>query len=232
MTGFLALDEGAVRWVWDLLRQTYGDLSREPSNDPLGELVATILSQHTSDTNSGRAYETLRQTFSSWEAVRDAPEQAVADAIRAGGLASIKARRIQNILRELSTRESSGLAKLPAFENMEVSEALAFLQSLNGVGPKTAACVLLFALHRPVFPVDTHVLRVTTRLGWLAEHTNAEAAFDILDESVPGELKLSLHLLLIRHGRDVCHSQRPACPTCQIRSRCRYFRQLSIRTSE
>ena len=141
--------------IYQLLAQTYGEPEWKPNGDALGELVATILSQHTSDINSGRAYQQLVAAFPSWEAARDAPVEQMAEAIRCGGLANIKAQRIQEVLRVLTERLLGAPLSLNFLAERPLAEGRAYLRSLPGVGPKTAACVLLFALGKPAFPVDT-----------------------------------------------------------------------------
>lgn len=214
-----------VARVYERLVATYGIPEWTPDGDALGGLVATVLSQHTSDVNSDRAYRRLRERFPTWEAVRDAPVAEVEDAIRPGGLAAVKAARIQEILRVLSARAGGGspeeaLADLGA---LPLEEALARLRALPGVGPKTAACVLLFSLGKPAFPVDTHVWRVAQRLGLIGKHTTAEAAHDELAALIPPEWRHTLHVDLIRHGRQMCYARIPACERCPLRAECRYF---------
>lgn len=209
-------------WVYERLVETYGIPSWEPDGDALGGLIATILSQHTSDANSERAYERLTQTFAGWAAVRDAPVEAVAEAIRVGGLAQVKAARIQAVLRTLSEKQGGSL-DLSYLRDFPLDEALASLQMLPGVGPKTAACVLLFSLGRPAFPVDTHVWRVTRRLGLIGPKVTADAAHTALERRILPERRHTIHLNLIRHGRQVCHAQRPECERCTLRVRCWYF---------
>lgn len=209
-------------WVYERLVEMYGVPKWEPDGDALGGLIATILSQHTSDLNSGRAYERLRQSFPDWAAVRDAPVAAVADVIRVGGLAQMKAERIQATLRALSQRQA-GAPQLDHLSALPVDAALSDLQSLPGVGPKTAACVLLFSLGRPVFPVDTHVWRVTRRLGLIGPKVTADAAHKELELQIPPARRHTMHINLIRHGRQVCHAQRPACAVCDLRARCQYY---------
>jgi endonuclease-3 len=211
-----------VRWVYERLVETWGIPPWEPDGDAIGGLVATILSQHTSDVNSERAYARLRQAFPAWAAVRDAPQDAVAEAIRVGGLAQLKAERIQRVLRELSERYDGAL-DLGHLSGLPLDEARETLLSLPGVGPKTAACVLLFSLGRPAFPVDTHVWRVTRRLGLLGPKVTANAAHLDLERRIPPEWRHTMHLNLIQHGRRVCHAQRPACERCALRARCQFY---------
>ena len=214
--------------IYDLLIATYGEPRNEPDFDPVGGLIGTILSQHTSDINSERAYKQLVATFTTWEEVRDAPTYKVAEAILSGGLANIKARRIQDVLHELTETQAQrgdtralvhALDELP---HMQPEEAWRSLRKLPGVGPKTAACVLMFNLDMPVMPVDTHVHRASQRLGLIGPKVNADQAHDIFAKQVPPAWVYPLHVNLILHGRQVCHAQRPACDNCMLYSECAY----------
>jgi endonuclease III len=200
------------------LRKDQGPFTAKPRRDPLDELVMTVLSQATSDVNSARAFASLTDRFSSWQQVLDAPTAEVAGAIRSGGIADVKARRIQEILAEIERRE--GDASLARLEDMSDEEVVGYLCSLPGVGVKTAACVLLFSLGRAAFPVDTHVLRVAARLGLIDERSTAEAAYRLLEPAVPPELRYELHMQLIRHGRTVCVARRPRCTACVLFDLC------------
>jgi endonuclease III len=212
-----------VARVYELLVGAYGIPAWEPDGDALGGLIATVLSQHTSDVNSARAYARLVATFPTWEAVRDAPVDAVAEAVRQGGLAQVKAERIQQILRELTRQLGDAPLSLDAVARMPLEQAQAYLQSLPGVGPKTAACVLLFSLGQPAFPVDTHVWRVSRRLGLIGAKMSADAAHTALLELIPAEWRHTMHVDLIRHGRTICTAQRPKCSHCPLRAECRYY---------
>lgn len=215
--------------VYELLIATYGEPKNEPDYDPLGGLIATILSQHTSDRNSERAYQQLVTTFPTWEEVRDAPIHIIAETIRSGGLANIKAVRIQEVLQTLTEQqqEQGGRQSLAAFLANELSrysteEALHYLRTLPGVGPKTAACVLMFHLDRPAFPIDTHVWRTARRLGLIGPKVSADAAHTLFAQVIPPEWVYPLHVNLIRHGRQICHAQRPQCTVCSLYHECAY----------
>ncbi len=208
--------------VHSLLLDAYGDHAWHSRSDPLSELVQTILSQQTSDLNSGRAFAALRDRFPTWEAVRDAPTEAVAAAIRGSGLSNIKAPRIQQVLRQI---EPEGRISLNFLRDMSAPDAKAWLRALPGVGPKTAACVLLFSLCKPALPVDTHVYRVSQRLGLIGPRVTVERAHDELEALVPPAAYYSFHLNMITHGRQVCHSQRPVHDLCNLRLECDYYRR-------
>jgi len=218
-----------IRHLHDILRHTYGTPVREAAGDPLDELVQTILSQNTTDANSGAAFRRLKQQFPTWEAVAAARPEAIAAAIRGGGLANIKARRIRDILREI--RHRRGQLSLDFLRDLTPAAATEFLRSFKGVGAKTAACVLLFACGMPVFPVDTHIHRVARRLGLIGERTDREAAHEELGRSVPADLTYPFHLLMIEHGRRVCHARRPECSICPLLRLCPTGRRQARTTS-
>jgi endonuclease-3 len=209
--------------VYHLLVEAYGIPPWEPDQDALGGLIATVLSQHTSDTNSARAYTRLIEAFPTWEAARDAPVEALDEAIRPGGLAHQKALTIQRILRELTAHLGDAPLTLDLLRDLPLDEAETYLRGLPGVGPKTAACVLLFSLGRPAFPVDTHVWRVTRRLGLIGQRVTADQAHSLLAELIPPEWRHTMHVDLIRHGRQICHARNPACERCPLRAECRYY---------
>jgi len=215
--------------IYHLLTATYGEPAWTPDYDPLGGLVGTILSQHTSDINSERAYQQLVATFPTWEEVRDAPTFQVAEAIRSGGLANIKAFRIQDVLQTLTEQqqEAGQSGPLSAYLYDELTrrspgDAWHYLRGLGGVGPKTAACVLMFNLGLAVMPVDTHIWRVSRRLGLIGPKVGADQAHDIFASITPPEWVYALHVNLIRHGRQVCHAQRPDCLRCPLFTECKY----------
>ncbi len=189
--------------------------------EPLDELIACILSQHTSDANSGRAYQRLRERFPTWEQVMTANTIEVEEAIRPGGLASSKAPRIQAVLRAIA-EQNNGRLTLDFLEEMDTESARRYLLSLPGVGPKTAAIVLCFSLGRPVIPVDTHVFRVSWRLGFYDRRVGEAKAHDLLEKVVPEEDVYAFHVHLIRHGRTVCRAQRPRCAECVLQDICAY----------
>lgn len=182
--------------------------------------MLTILSQSTSDTNRDRGYESLRERFPTWEAVRAAPRREIENAIRPAGLWKQKARVLQDTLDAIyEDRGALDLSHLERFSNQEVIE---YLTSLRGVGVKTAACVLCFSMGRDYMPVDTHVLRVARRLGLIPARATADQAHKLLnaDAAVPPELRFSFHIQLIRHGRSVCRASRPACQECVLDDLC------------
>ena len=204
-----------------LLTERYGEPPPRPLQDPLSELIQTVLSQNTADVNSDRAYASLWQRYGGdWDAVRTAPVSEVADTIRSGGLADIKAARIQGILNAIVER--LGELDLTFLRTVTLEEGRSFLRSLDGVGPKTAACVLLFSCAQPAMPVDTHVHRVSQRLGLVPGKANAERAHELLEGMVPAEQMYAVHMQLIRHGRETCKAQRPRCAECPVVHLCGY----------
>ena len=215
-----------IRAVHRRLRDEQGPSARKPRLPILDELVATVLSQHTSDLNSERAFALLKRRFPTWEEVRRAPTVAVADAIRAGGIADQKAARIQRILAVVDERE--GRLDLSRLCELDDERVEAYLTSLPGVGPKTAACVLAFSMGRAAFPVDTHVHRVTTRLGWIPAGTSAEQAHALLAGQIPPDARYDLHLALVAHGRTVCAARRPRCGACVVRGHCAALRSGQV----
>jgi len=206
--------------VHERLGKVYGmpEWHPELDPDPVGTLVNTILSQNTNDRNRDVAYNRLRQRFPTWEAVRDAPAEQIIDAVRPAGLAPTKGPRVQEALRAIAERQ--GEISLEFLRDQPLEEARRWLLSLHGVGPKTAAIVLLFAIGRPAFPVDTHVHRVTKRLGLIPKSTSREKAHELLEELVPESLYYPFHLNVIRHGRTVCVARTPKCEACVLREIC------------
>jgi endonuclease-3 len=212
-----SLKQRAVK-IHHRLIEFYGEPVWRTPLPPVDELVSTILSQNTNDANRDRAFNGLRGKFPSWEAVRDAPAGEVVNAIRPAGLANQKGPRIQQVLREI-TAERGGL-DLSFLAEMPLEEARAWLMKFKGVGPKTAAIVLCFSLGRPAFPVDTHIYRVTGRIGLRPEKMNAEDAHRYLEEVFLPETYYAAHLNIIRLGREICGARKPNCPACPLRKLC------------
>lgn len=200
------------------LRRAYGDPPPPRRLPPLDELILTVLSQNTNDTNRDRAYADLRARLPAWDDVADAPLPAIARAIRRGGLGPTKSVRLREILRTL--RERGIPLDERAFARMRSSALWDLLVGLRGVGPKTAACVLLFSLGRPFFPVDTHVHRVARRLGLVPDAADAVTAQELIQRAVAPRDVYALHMLLIRHGREVCIARRPFCSRCPLSDVC------------
>ena len=209
--------------VHQRLLDAYGEPTGPEPKPPLDTLISAILSQNTNDVNSERAYQQLRHRFPTWEQVRDAPLAEVIEAIRTAGLANQKGPRIQNALRRIT--QERGELSLRFLAEMPLDEARAWLIDFDGVGPKTAAIVLLFSLGRPAFPVDTHVYRVSGRLGLIQDRTSADKAHQVLEASLPHEWYFPFHLNLIRHGRQVCHARKPECGACVLRDLCDYVQR-------
>lgn len=203
------------------LLEFYGEPTWRNPLPPLDELISTILSQNTNDTNRDRAFEALKEKFPTWEQVRDADEQSVIDAIRPAGLANQKGPRIQDVLHKIT--EQRGELDLDFLKDLPVQEVRDWLTEFKGVGPKTAAIVLLFSLGKPAFPVDTHVHRVTGRLGLRPEKMNAEQAHQYLAQLFSPDSYYAAHLNLIQLGRDICHARRPDCPACPLKDLCAYY---------
>jgi endonuclease-3 len=211
-------DRRRVRTILKRLQVRFGELAPPRVVDPLEELVLTVLSQHTSDVNAERAFGALRAAFPTWEDVVDAPVPLLTDAIRGGGLANTKAPRIQAILRAIHERE--GRYDLSVLTTLSDAEARVYLTSLPGVGPKTAAVVLSFALGRDAIPVDTHVHRTARRLGLVPTRASAEVADRLLHDLVPDGLRTPLHVALIRLGREICKAPTPRCLSCPLKDLC------------
>lgn len=202
------------------LLAAYGEPTWRPFYQPMDELVLTFLSQNTSDLNSGRAFEALKARYPTWQAVLDAPVEELAETIRSGGLAQQKAPRIQQALRRILAER--GAFNLDFLADLPVAEAMDWLTSFDGIGHKTASIVLLFCFNKPAFPVDTHVGRVTRRLGLAGPKESEEKIKGIWERLVPPAWFYPLHLNLIRHGREACHAQRPACGICALNEICQY----------
>jgi endonuclease-3 len=231
-SGSLAAQSPAARLrsILRRLNRSYGRPSHGREGDPLDSLSATVRSQNTTDVNSGRAFSQLKARFPDWEQVLSARAERIAGAIRSGGLGDIKARRIKRILRQIE--QDRGRLDLGFLRRLPLPEARDYLTGLPGVGPKTAACVLLFSLRRAAFPVDTHVLRVSRRLAIIPPTTTMEQAHDIYDALLTSDSSrrskvaweaqamLALHLGLVRHGREICAARRPRCDSCPLSELC------------
>ncbi len=217
-----------VRRVNALLIESYGN--REPhARDPLDGLILIILSQATSDVNCDRAFSGLKSAFPSWDTCLAAPVDKIADSIRSGGLANQKAARIKQLLGEIF--EDQGDFDLGWMHEASAEKCEAYLSKFHGVGPKTVACVLVFFLNKPAFPVDTHVFRICKRLGWIREKSSPEEAHRVLKDIVPDNCKLDLHVNFIAHGRVTCRAAGnggPNCGGCSIRRFCEFGKGVKV----
>jgi endonuclease-3 len=208
----------AVPELLDRLQTVYGAVRWRPHRDAIAELVLTILSQHTSDTLSGRAFAELVARFPNWDAVREASVEEIRSAVHGAGLADTKAPRIKAVLQQI--HDEHGGYELGFLTELPLDQAKSWLTNLPGVGPKTAACVLMFALGRPALPVDTHVYRVGARLGLVPAKMSANLAHDHLEAMVPPEDVYRFHIGLIKHGRYTCSARRPRCGDCVLSDLC------------
>ena len=217
--------QAKVLAVHEVLVQTYGLPDWRPHLDAISEVVNTILSQNTNDTNRDVAFDGLRARMPTWEMVRDAPVADIENAIRPAGLAPQKAPRIKQALMFITAER--GELNIDFLKDWPVDQAKAWLTQINGIGPKTAAIVLLFAMGRPALPVDTHVHRVSRRLGLIADKLPVEKAHDELEQLTPPELYYPFHLNMIRHGRQVCRARKPECRVCELKELCDYYHRLA-----
>ena len=209
--------------VHKTLLEVFGEPIWRTPLPAMDELVSTILSQNTNDVNRDRGFNALRAKFPTWEAVRDAQAGEVIAAIKPAGLANQKGPRIQQVLRAIT--EERGALNLDFLADLPLEEARAWLTQFNGVGPKTAAIVLCFSLGMPAFPVDTHIYRVTGRIGLHPEKMTVEQAHPYLESLFPPETYYAAHLNLIRLGREICHARKPDCAVCPIKKLCDYGKQ-------
>jgi endonuclease-3 len=212
--------------VFRELAQAYGKPTWRQHLPAVDELVSTILSQSTSDINRDKGFYALKERYPDWESVMNAPEDDVVSTIRSAGLANQKGPRIQAALRYLV--DERGEISLDFLAQMPLDEARRWLMRIKGVGPKTAAIILLFAFGRPTFPVDTHVHRITRRLGLIGPKVTADKAHDIMQNIGKPETFYPFHLNLIRHGREICRAQNPRCEICPLQPHCDYHLTLRI----
>jgi endonuclease-3 len=215
-----------AREVHRRLLVKYGDPSWGNSLPILDELISTILSQNTNDLNRDRAFRKLKKAFSSWEDVRDSDEFSVIEAIRTAGLANQKGPRIQKLLRQITAERNS--LDLEFLREKSTEDAMNWLMKFNGVGPKTASIVLLFSLGKPAFPVDTHIQRVSGRIGLRPEKMSNEQAHRLLGDLFAPETYKAAHINIIRLGREVCHPRQPECEKCVLQSLCDYYKSHSM----
>lgn len=218
------MNKSKIGQIISLLVRAYGDRTWKRRLEPVGELVLTILSQNTSDTNSHTAYESLMHVFENWKMISGADTGEIAAAIRSGGLADVKAKYIKNALLALE-KETSDF-DLTFLKDMTVEKARNWLTRLPGVGMKTASCVLLFSLGMPAFPVDTHVHRVAGRLGLIGKKISADATHLEMERITAAEDTYRCHVLLIEHGRKTCKAQRPLCRTCVLAGICPSYKSF------
>jgi endonuclease-3 len=219
-TGELIEQRRQLKYVTQNLEAVYGIPRNDSTADPLDELIGTILSQATTNQNSHRTFANLKSRFKDWEAVRRAEPEQIKETIRLGGLAQVKSQVIKTILDEIKTRV--GKLDLSFLHSAPLTEARAFLTSLKGVGPKTAACVLLFACKRPVFPMDTHIFRIARRLGLIPAKGSDAQAHQQMEHLIPENKHYSLHINMILHGRRICQPRNPKCERCCLIEHCQY----------
>lgn len=204
--------------VQEKLNCIYGPIEWRPRMIAIDELIFTVLTQNTSDLNAERAYDSLRKALPSWAQVVEADTALVADAIKHGGLSNQKSVRIQKILVEILKR--LGHFDLEFLADLPLEEAREWLTSLPGVGPKTAAVVMAFSLKMPAFPVDTHIHRVSKRLGFIGPKVTADQAHPLMEDLIPEDDRYDMHVLLITHGRQICKAQRARCEECPLKAVC------------
>ena len=204
--------------IIEKLVAVYGEFEQTPRYNALDELIFTVLTQHTSDLNAERAFDRLREMIPTWEEVMVADQRTIADAIFHGGMSNQKSKRIKDILSDILDRR--GELEIDFLSEYHLDDAREWLIELPGVGPKTAAVVMSFALGMPAFPVDTHIHRVSKRLGLIDEKTTADAAHGIMESKIRPELRFQLHMQLITHGRQICKARRPLCGECPLSDQC------------
>jgi len=212
------------------VNRAYGRPKPLRKTDPVDEIIRTVLSQNTNDRNSLAAFAILKKHFKSWEGVLRADTRRIAQLIKHAGLANIKARRIKEVLAEIKRRE--GRISLSLLKRLDPESGLEYLRSIKGVGPKTAACVLLFSFGKPVMPVDTHIYRVAGRLGLIGPKLSIEDAHKVLTKLIPKHLIYEFHLGIIEHGRRTCKAQNPRCGFCVLYNMCAFKNKAAFRKGE
>lgn len=212
--------EKPLRFIIQNLERTYGRPVNARRSDPLDMLIAVILSQATSDTNSERTFAALKKQFPTWESVMRARTTTIVSTIRSGGLANQKAVVIKEVLRQI--KEEHGTLDLGFLHELSSEEAVAYLSQFRGIGPKTIACTLLFACRKEVFPLDTHIFRVLRRIGLVPQKCTDRYAHELMSRIVPRGKFYSFHVNLIRHGRTLCRPSEPLCERCSIVEYCDY----------
>lgn len=217
-------DDGRAMLIYRLLAETYGIRAWTPRREPLHELISTMLSHRTTEANEARAFEQMWARFGSWEAIAAAEPAAIAQAIAPANFAEAKAPRIKAVLNQIIAER--GTPSIDFLAELPVEESMAWLESLPGVGPKTASLVLLFCFHKPVLPVDTHVHRVSGRIGLIGPKVNAEQAHELLAAQLPPDADVlwNFHLNMLHHGQRICVWERPRCAKCSLREHCDYGR--------
>jgi endonuclease-3 len=209
--------------VVEILLEFYGNPTWRNPLPPLDELVSTILSQNTNDTNRDRAFNSLTDRFPTWEAVRDSDTEDVIDAIKVAGLANQKGPRIQAVMKSITAQ--TGSLNLNFLEDWSTKQAYEWLLQFKGVGPKTASIVLLFSLNKPAFPVDTHIHRVSGRLGLRPRKMSADKTHEHLANLFPPETYYPIHLNMIKLGREICQARRPKCEICPLQDLCDFYKE-------
>lgn len=217
--------------IYRLLGETYGIKPWHPRREPLHELISTILSHRTTGANEAKAFTALWERYGSWEAIRDAPVAGIEQAIAAANYPEVKAPRIKAVLQRIS--DERGELEIGFLADLPTEQAMQWLESLPGVGPKTASLVLLFCFHKPVLPVDTHVHRVSGRIGLIGPKVTADQAHQILGALLPADADLlwNFHHNMLRHGQRVCVWNRPHCERCTLRAECDYYARQQVGAS-
>ena len=219
------MNNSTVNTIIKKLKSNYSDPVWERRMSPIDELIFTILTQHTSDLNAEKAFNNLKRHYDNYENIISADDKKIAKLIKSGGLSNIKSKRIIGVLSEIQNRV--GKLNIDFLKDMSITKARDWLTSINGIGPKTASCVLAFSFGLPVIPVDTHVHRVSKRIGLISNKISADEAHGILENKVKIEDRYKFHVLIIEHGRKVCHSRKPSCVKCSIQNLCEFQRQIN-----